>query len=211
MKKIIHKLKKNRLVSKIASLLTICMILVSSFTVSSFAVDEEEASNSITDVWTGVTDSIMSLLGTAQGVFVSSDYSPLLYGPGIEIGTLNFYPILNFPDANVGDVIPFSINDEGVIISNSFIISDSGSGELGFSASKYALIVDESETLTFAFFDPVVDGLSYDGWYCWFLIPVSIPGSSSLTFLGTLAIVCVSIALIMLLVYVISRFFRLRG
>lgn len=220
MKKMMKKIKSNSFISKTIAILTICMVLMSSLSVSVFAADDDvsaanEETESITDVWTDVTHSIMSLLGTAQGVFYGSSGSlPLEYGDPVPLlSGFNLYPITNFPSLALGDQFSITITEDdlnqpfsAVIVDSSY---ESGDDLISFTLGALALAPDGG-TL-FAYYNPVIDNSSFEGWYSIVPLGLSLSTGFSLTFLGTLAVVGVAIALIMLLVYVISRFLRLRG
>lgn len=213
MKKLLKKLKKNQLLSKIAALFTICMILLSSFTVSSFAADEDEFTNSITEVWTGVTDSIFSLFGSAQGVFFGSgDFVSLQYGTPISLLGSQLYPILNFPNADVGDELSISYLSSDDPVPFPLIIYDSSYDfESGLGFTKVAVVFEGQDSFPIAFYQPSVLDSTYDGWYSVYPLDAVISSSFSLTFLGTLAVIGVAFSIILLLVFVISRFIHLRG
>lgn len=231
MKKLMKKIKSNKLISKLVAVLTICMVLLSSLSVSAFAADDEvsaanEETESITDVWTGVTDSIMSLLGTAQGVFVSN--GGLIFFDYVPIDGTFISSVPNFPSLSVGDYLTVFGNNEvstetieGVVLDPSDpLLYDLDVNGLNSFDSTFCILFEGSATPLF-YFNAVYDGSLgapsglVSGWSSnsppFNPILGYISSGSSLTFLGTLATVAVAIALIMLLVYVISRFLRLRG
>ena len=103
MKKLMKKIKSNKLLPKLVAILTICMVLMSSLTVSAFAADDEasaanEETGSILGVFTEITDSIMSLLGTAQGVFFfGGSNSVVLNSSDLLEGTVQSFPVYFMP------------------------------------------------------------------------------------------------------------------
>lgn len=259
--KIKKALKKNQLISKISACLMICMILVSSLTVSSFAADEEQATNSITDVWTGVSDSIMSFFGLAKGVFFTNDkinhLERISFGVFTDksIGSIDdtwFYFTEEDCDPSSAYVrlldayysgkilglyeIVDSVNDLNIARSEIIYSSEGTSGTLyslayvsdGIEpfyvpclfigdAGTYYLEAPHPDTmepvpLTFIMPDFGMSALSvWIGWGGHIDVYELAGGGTELNFLGTLALIGVGLAIILLLVAVISRFIRLRG
>lgn len=217
MKKMFLKIKKalksNQLLSKISALVVVFMILVSSFTVSSFAADEEETTNSITDVWISITGSIVSLLGSAQNVFVDS--SQVSYTSGFVYYSdtkLLIYP--DFPYLAPGT--------EGVLM-DSRDTSFSFPFRVVFNDLSDQLIFEVNVSGTYSPFMVYDVFSSYGSDPVWGVFNVEEPldtdllgimtisGPLSLTFLGILAVLGLALGIILLLVYVIVNFLRLRG
>lgn len=234
MKKLIKKIKELKIFQKTSCLMVVFMLLFSTFSVSVFAAEgESEAAaqstetESITDVWTAVMDGIMDLINAAQGVFFETSggsYS-LEYGDPVSTSTLNlsFYPVLNFPDLPVDSSFQITmIPPYGDSLTGSVLIVGPDSvivGLNGISFSKAAVSVQPDGSLSpFAFYDVRLGDSSsifISGWSSFFGpddVEI-IVGSSSfeLTFIGTLAVLGLALALILLLVYVVVSFIRLRG
>lgn len=155
--------------------------------------------DSVLDVFTGITGSIMDSLGSAQNVFFTSGLTPWFpefgeYTEGVAT------PILNFPSDPP----------------SSFVL------EVGLERSVFYRSSIENQFFTEAYFNEEnVPLFAYDG-NQWFLLAsftpadfsyfsVFIPGDPSLTLLGTLAVIGVGLALCFLFIGLISKFLRNRG
>ena len=217
MKKIIYKLKKNRLVSKITCFSVILMILISSLTVSSFAADEEvsvanEEVNSITDTWTSILNWITGSLSSVQNVFFTGG-SVRFYPDFVDLGGNGLiYNIANMPDP-LPDTFYVYDGFETVI----FNLVDLEPSQSNFYATRgYVSVANPDIPLIFYITDSsspwsgwVVDG---DLVSLFNFVEISYSTDSiQLTFLGTLSVVGVAIAVILLLISVIINFLKLRG
>lgn len=231
--KLKQKLKNNKLIQKILSLFTIFVVLCSMLVIPSSANDEVETNtpevedtivspddaepnvsthvDPITDVFTGVTSWVMSALSTVTGVFYGSSgdviyefYVDYLIDPepptlnGVEYGCL----VNNFPYLPVGTNFEFSI-----LGSSASLVVEDLQGHSWFDYSGFY----------FAYFE---DGPLGEGWYCSCDFDSSIrgeygslivPSTSSLTFLGTLAVVGLGLTIIFLFIGVITNFLKNRG
>lgn len=219
MKKILLKLKKNRLVSKITVFSVILMILVSSFTVSSFAADDEVSAssdevNSITDTWTAIFDWITRSLGSVQNVFYSSgssftilpDQWVLDNSEVVDVWFASFdfdFDVSLLQDLDSIDLF-ISVGGESFTIPFSVSFSD------------YVCELESDFFNIYYIFEYEAVGLDspwlfYSDSLPSYPLVVEFPFGSGLTFLGTLSVVGVSIALILLLISVVINFLRLRG
>lgn len=212
MKKLIKKLKKSNVLKKITVFSVITMILISSLTVSSFAVDEDvsaanEEVNSISDTWTSIMNWITSSLGSVQGVFYNSDFVPTAFG---DIPGSSGLKTVNLPELSVGDSI--------------YVRLDAPSASGIFEAYVTDTYPDNTAELYLLFSTPEGDLLLAEfnrttpsgyGWTTSSAAVGAFTGYSydlgGLTFLGTLSVVGVAIAIIFLLISVIINFLKLRG
>lgn len=229
MKKLIKKIKELKIFQKTSCLVVVFMLLFSTFSVSVFAAeegteaaDQSSETESITDVWTAVMDGIMDLIGSAQGVFYSSDVDFLEFGSPViysDLG-LTLYPILNFPDVPIDSSIPITIIVGDQSLSCSLFIYDYNNDDPllpGYLYSKVAVLVSSDGLMEpFAFYDICLGSSSnvlVPGWSCSYgeSLDAIVSSSSGLTFIGTLAVLGVALAVILLLVYVVVSFIRLRG
>lgn len=229
--KLIKKIKEHKLFRKFSCLTVACLLLFYMTSVSVFAAEGDEAAaqpqetESITDVWTAVMDGIMDLINAAQGVFWGSTSITSLIIDDSFLAYNAYYPVLNFPSVSVGDSFDVFISDSSgrlgvgslTIYGSDYVVDD-----LAFSFSMVAVITYEEEgevlSLPLFFFDLVpFSGESLPNPSVWLIsssltyLTFYFSSSSGLTFVGSLAVLGVAIAVIMLLVYVIVSFIRLRG
>lgn len=219
----LNKILSNNTVSKISCIVVCLTILLSTFTVSIFAAEGDEettTTESITDVWTSVTDSIMSLLGSAQGVFYNDGVGrePITItrsADTIDFGSGSFYSVYGLPSDH-SNLYPSSDvgGDDGYFY---FSNSDVVLGGVEFTGGYMAVNSDGA----MSFFGYSDGTLSYDseflpeGFYTTFEMdsPFTLYKTVDfgLTFIGILAILGLGLGLFFLLVMVITRFIRLRG
>lgn len=221
MKKMMKIIKSNSFISKAIAVLTIFMVLLSSLTISSFAADDEvsaanEATDSITDTWTSVMNWITSSLSSAQGVFFGSSSSTnsivlnssdlsvttspdtlyYIYLPDLDYSTAVSGQTYTFIFSGISYDLVFDSSSNGLMFTGDILVACPYDEEniFGVQPNTWVLFLDEpfSGTVTLTSPFPFVSG-------------------SQLTFLGTLAVIGVAIAIAFLLISVISRFLRLRG
>lgn len=226
MKKLMKKIKSNKLIPKLVAVLTICMVLLSSLSVSAFAADDEvsaanEETESITDVWTDVMNWITSSLSSVQGVFYNEGLSSFEFtavGDPISTSSGIYYRVEGIP------VLTSPVGYEGFVSVGNVTLPSI----FGFDYSDGSLIGVVSYVgsgVTLAYYLPdnsLIPELS-SGWYMTegnaminnqfltYTFSPSASNASGLTFLGTLAVIGVAIAIAFLLLALISRFLRLRG
>ena len=179
---------------------------------------------SITDVWTSIVDGIMSLINAAQGVFfgssadVSYTVDPIA-ASAIPSSGFNYY-FHGLPEFNVGDEVELIVYSAGASLTYNLIVTEYD-GSLG--TLELSPLDSDFPPFLIVYF-PAVSGARViehePGWYANFDYDTpwpaadftfTVPGTPGLTFLGTLAVLAVALAVILLLIYVVINFIRLRG
>lgn len=194
-------------------------------------------SEPITNVWTGLTEWFVGALGSVQGLFTTRSSGSVI----LEAGTYSFNPILtDFPStSNVSYGYSYTSEDVDVplgigFLDNYLFGSEPVSGEF-FGVCYNNEFVDP------VYFNGNIGNHTYTGWLGdgtpitieitnnqtvdkvysdWFVkntdylqhhdAPLS-AGGYELTFLGTLAVIGVSISIAFLMIMVIRRFLALRS
>lgn len=152
----------------------------------------ERPTETITNVWTGIIDWLTSSLNSVQGLFISNDSS--------------IASILDFNDSLDidGNVYYRFTNDDVNVYYNGIDISVYFGKELGVYDNIYIFGVDDSVPL-------IAINSDNASAYLRNLPELTVAGTPQLTFLGTLAVIGLSIAFAMLLIMVIKRFLSLRS
>lgn len=225
MKKMFPKIKKflksNQLLSKISCIVVCLTILLSTFSVSIFAAEgdgESTTTESITDVWTSVTDSIMSLFGSAQGLFLSGTIpiDPFTMTISEDPIISSLYSVAGAPSG----FVDFYVSEQGV---DGFVIADfdpSYDADLGFYGA-YLVSYQGHSVPCLLYSDgsaSILGTVLPQGYYTTFtptefsnFIFYSNVSTGGLSFLGILAVLGLGLSLFFLLVMVIIGFIRLRG
>lgn len=196
MKKIKQLLKKRG--PRILAFVSCFLVLISCFSLSAFAVDEiPSPTDSITDVWTGVWNWIIGSFGSVQGVFYDGSSTSIMTilnpeSSFVYEGVTYYEPLdyLNVPyeEFYLNGLLFWSEGNTFEQITIDGIVYDTM-----IVGSSIAVLIDDANSIMY--FNPA--------------ITIGPPGG--LTLLGTLAVIGLSIALVLLLIMVIRRFLALRS
>lgn len=183
---------------------------------------------SITNVWTGITEWFMGALNSVQGLFITTGvaHNPTL----LKAGTYRFNDVLTYPSFASEDGTTFAINftlpnndDPSFVFQGMSFLGNEEMYGLGYctniSTSAYEMmyinmqgwVIPELQTHTITQ-DTEVDE-TFGTWYIanTNYNEVNGNGQFSLTFLGTLAVIGVAIGVAFLLIATVRRFLSLRS